>query len=66
MFEAWILVCLAPTMQQCFPAQDTYGPYKEEQVCIERAQEMQQQVIDNIPMHIPVAYQCIIPQGEGV
>jgi len=66
MFEAWVLVCVAPAMQECFFAQDSYGPYAEEEKCVIRAYEMRQQIVNNLPMHIPVDYRCLKLQGEDI
>ena len=65
MFEAWILVCIAGQANQCFAAQDTYGPYETHQQCYERTIEMGADVVTKIPGHMPVDWKCVDLRGKA-
>ena len=45
----------------CFPAQDTRGPYKTHDECYERTVEMSADIMENIPLHVPVSWKCKSP-----
>jgi hypothetical protein len=61
MFEAWVMVCVMYQTGACFPAQDTRGPYKTHDECYERTVEMSADIIENIPLHVPVSWKCTSP-----
>lgn len=60
MFEAWIMICVAGT-NNCFPAQDTRGPYEAHEQCYERTIEMTSDIVMNIPNHYVVGWKCDKP-----
>jgi|TARA_X000001382_G_scaffold87602_1_gene62534 hypothetical protein len=62
MFEAWVLVCVMGN--QCFPAQDTRGPYATHEQCYERTIEMGSDILQGVPGHMPVDWKCI-PLGTA-
>lgn len=65
MFEAWIFVCfIGVSPKECFPAQDTRGPYKEHQQCYERTVEMAASLLKDMPMYVPVDWKCTKAEGE--
>ena len=59
MFEAWVLVCVMYQAGQCFPVEDTRGPYQTHQECEARTTEMTKDIIEGIPYHIPQGWKCV-------
>ena len=42
----------------CFPAQDTRGPYKTHDECYERTIQMGKDILMDIPGFVPVDWKC--------
>ena len=59
MFEAWVMVCVMGQAGNCFPAQDTRGPYETEGQCVMRAHEMVAQMRMAFPMPHTYQYKCV-------
>lgn len=58
MFTTLLLVCHLANPTDCITLQDSRGPYKTKQECVERAYEMIQD-LNNSPIPIqPVAFKC--------
>tara|TARA_Y100001937_G_scaffold128638_1_gene206396 strand:+ start:2167 stop:2370 length:204 start_codon:yes stop_codon:yes gene_type:complete len=65
MFYASLLFCwVALDGQQCLIAQDTNGPYVEEEQCLERLKEMVFTIHSDLPFSRVVDKQCV-QQKEG-
>jgi len=58
MFEAWVMVCVMWQAGNCFPAQDTRGPYKTHDECYERTIQMGKDILMDIPGFVPVDWKC--------
>lgn len=58
MFEAMVLVCLAGNLETCFAAEDTRGPYKTINECIDRTTEMAAAILTINEDHIVMGVRC--------
>ena len=58
MFEAMVLVCLASDLDKCFVADDTRGPYKTINQCIDRTTEMTTQLVTINEDHVVMGVRC--------
>ena len=58
MFEAMVLVCLAGDLNNCFAADDTRGPYKTINQCIDRTTEMAAQLVTINEYHVVMGVRC--------
>jgi hypothetical protein len=65
MFEIMVLVCLASDPETCFTLEDTWGPYKTREQCVERSEEMRKDIL-KLPDHVPQAYHCVRQPIKGV
>lgn len=69
MFEAMVLVCLAGDLDTCFVADDTRGPYKTINECVDRTTEMAAQLLTINKDHIVMGVRCDPakpPSGVGI
>ena len=58
MFEAMVLVCLMGDLNNCFAADDTRGPYKTINECIDRTTEMSAQLLMINKNHVVMGVRC--------
>ena len=66
MFEAMVLVCLAGDLDNCFAADDTRGPYKTINECIDRTTEMAAALITINEDHVVMGVRCDPVNPSGV
>lgn len=68
MFEAMVLVCMMGDLDNCFAADDTRGPYKTINECIDRTTEMSAQLLIINKNHVVMGVRCDPvkpPEGLG-
>ena len=66
MFEAMVLVCLMGDLNNCFAADDTRGPYKTINECIDRTTEMSAQLLTINKDHVVMGVRCDPVKPSGV
>ena len=66
MFEAMVLVCLMGDLNNCFAADDTRGPYKTINECIDRTTEMSAQLLTINKNHVVMGVRCDPVNPSGV
>lgn len=62
MFQAMIYACLAANMEMCVIAEDTLGPYKTVEECMDRIGELSITVMND--GLVPTKYRCLRVKGE--
>jgi len=62
MFHAMIYACLAANMEMCIIAEDTLGPYKTVEECMDRIGELSITVMND--GLVPTKYRCLRVKGE--
>lgn len=67
MFEAMVLVCMMGNLNDCFAADDTRGPYKTINKCVNRTAEMAAQLLIINEDHVVMGVRCDpVKPPEGV
>ena len=65
MFESWILVCLAVGPSLCREIKDTDGPYRTEQECKLRNDEMAKFVYERQVFAVEIKSRCKLVSEEN-
>jgi hypothetical protein len=59
-----VLACSLVADSECIVAEDTFGPYKTEEACIDRARVMIEQMTYILPGPHQYKFKCV-PKGQA-
>ena len=62
-FTTFVLMCHVAMPTKCIQLRDVRGPYETKQECVERVDEMAEDIAKGLPMYRVTKYKCV---QEGV